>query len=81
VSALDAPLRGGPAIASVICALCGREVVPNTGEHYRGHLENARAYLELVESRGGDPSWSATAREWIERCEKVLADLESGLVN
>jgi hypothetical protein len=26
-------------------------------------------------------SWSATAREWIERCETMLADLESGTVN
>jgi hypothetical protein len=50
-------------------------------EHYRGHLEHALGYLELVEKRGGDPSWSATDREWIERCETILAELESGTVN
>jgi hypothetical protein len=50
-------------------------------EHYPGHLENARAYIDLIERRGGDPSWSARANEWIERCETILAELETGTVN
>jgi hypothetical protein len=57
-----------PASAAAICDPCGREIAADRAEHYRGHLENAQAYLELVEKRGGDSSWSATAREWIERC-------------
>jgi hypothetical protein len=67
--------------AAVICELCGREIVANPAEHYRGHLDHARAYLQLVESRGGNPSWSATAREWIKRCETMLAGIESGTVS
>jgi hypothetical protein len=47
----------------------------------RGHLENARASLELDEKRGGDPSWSATAREWIQHYEKVRDEPEAGTVN
>jgi hypothetical protein len=70
-----------PDSAASACQLCGRGIVADRAEHYRGHLENARAYLELVEKQGGDPSWSATAREWIARGETVLADLESGSVN
>ena len=77
----DAPLRGSPAIVSVICDLCGREIVADRAEHYCGHLENARTYLELVEKLGSDPSWSATARDRIERCETVLDEPESGAVN
>jgi hypothetical protein len=69
------------ASAATSCDLCGREIVADRVEHYRGHLENARAYIELVEKRGGDPSAPETAREWIERCETILADLESGTVN
>ena len=69
-----------PASAAT-CELCGREIVAERAEHYRGHLENAQAYLDLLKRRGGDPSWSATAREWIERCEKMLAELETGTVN
>jgi hypothetical protein len=49
--------------ASATCDLCGREIVADRAEHYRGHLENALAYLRHVERRGGDQSWSATARE------------------
>jgi hypothetical protein len=70
-----------PASAAASCDLCGREIAANRAEHYRRHLENARAYLELVERGGGDPSWSTTAREWIERCETMVGDLESGTVN
>jgi hypothetical protein len=44
-------------------------------------LKNARSYLKLLERGGDDPSWSATARDWIERCEQVLAEPESGTVN
>ena len=57
-----------PAAAATACDLCGREIVADRAEHYGGHLENARAYLDLLKRRGGDPSWSATAREWIDRC-------------
>ena len=70
-----------PASAAALCDLCGREIVTDRAEHYRGHLENARAHLQLVEKGGGDSSWSATAREWIDRCETMLGDLESGTVN
>jgi hypothetical protein len=70
-----------PASAAATCELCGREIVSNRAEHYRGHLEHALWYLELAEGRGGDPSWPATAREWIERCETMLDELESGPVN
>jgi hypothetical protein len=68
---------------AAICELCGRENVANRADHYQAHLEHARVYLQLVEKRkrGGDPSWSATAREWIERCETMLDELESGPVN
>jgi hypothetical protein len=61
--------------------LCGREIVSDRADHYRSHLENAQAYLDLLEKRGGDPSWSATAREWIQHCKRVLAEPESGTVN
>jgi hypothetical protein len=70
-----------PASAAATCDLCGREIVADRAKHYRGHLEHAQGYLELVETRGGDQSWSATAREWIERCETMLAETESGTVN
>ena len=54
--------------ASALCDLCGREVVSNREEHYRGHLENAKAYIDLVERRGDDPSASEGAEgsisEW-----------------
>jgi hypothetical protein len=66
--------------AAALCGLCGREIVENRAEHYRRHLENAQAYLQLVEGRGGDPSWSATSREWIERCSTMPAELEAGTV-
>jgi hypothetical protein len=68
-------------VSGAICGFCGGEIVADRAEHYRGHLENARAYLELVEKSSGDPSWSATAREWIECSETVLAEPESGTVN
>ncbi len=35
--------------AAATCELCGRKIVTDRAEHYRGHPENARAYLELVE--------------------------------
>jgi hypothetical protein len=74
--------RCTPASATALCELCGREIVADRAEHYRVHLEHALGYLELADKRkrGGDPSWSATAREWIERCETMLAELE-GTVN
>ena len=70
-----------PPDSAANCDLCGREVVSNREEHYRGHLENAKAYIDLVERRGDDPSASETAREWIQHCEKVLAEPESGMLN
>lgn len=56
--------------------LCGREVPGGREKHLRRHLDNAVAYLDLIATGGEDPGWSATAWEWIERCERALAALD-----